>query len=134
VDKSKTTPIPVRLDDVDVELIARLQAATGINRSEIIRRAVHYALVRAQETGSLNHLFGDESAIRDALGLPAHAEDPMAPLIEEFRKLQASPESTGSYDTINPLEPIPLAAEEGKDYLPGASSAPPGTGSRRRNG
>lgn len=134
MDKSKTTPIPVRLDDVDVELIARLQAATGINRSEIIRRAVHYALVRAQETGSLNHLFGDESAIRDALGLPDRAEDPMAPLHDEWTRLQNSPESTGSYGTINPVESMPLAAEEGKDYLPGASSAPPGTGSRRGNG
>jgi hypothetical protein len=42
--------------------------------------------------------------------------------------------TTGSYDTINPLQSMPRAAEEGKEYLPGASDAPPGTGSRSANG
>lgn len=42
--------------------------------------------------------------------------------------------STGSYHTINPIQSLPRAAEEGKEYLPGASDVQPGTGSRSANG
>lgn len=66
-DKGKSNPIPTRFDDDITEMIDRLNAATGLSRAEIIRRAVRFALGRAQQTGSVNFLFGDESVIRDAL-------------------------------------------------------------------
>lgn len=72
---AKSSPIPTRFDDDVVELLDRLHAATGVSKSEIIRRAVRHSLDHAQRTGSLGFLFGDGSAVREALqGGPSEAK------------------------------------------------------------
>jgi hypothetical protein len=39
-------PVPVRLDHRTAELVTELAQASGLNKSEILRRAVRYAIPR----------------------------------------------------------------------------------------
>lgn len=76
---------------------------------------------------------------RDIEAIAENRGESVAVIVREAMRLYMEnhpelPRSTGSYDTINPLQSMPRAAEEGKEYLPGASDAPPGTGSRSANG
>lgn len=42
----KLKPVPVRLDGRESDLVSRIAKATGLNKSEILRRACRFALPR----------------------------------------------------------------------------------------
>lgn len=66
-DKTKSTAIPTRYDADIVEMVERLNEITGLGKAEIIRRAVRFALTKAQREGSLDFLLGDPDQIRKTL-------------------------------------------------------------------
>jgi hypothetical protein len=66
--KKKGDAIPTRFDAEESSLIAELSEATGIPKSEIIRRSVKYALDCARDTGSIDFLRGDNDEIASILG------------------------------------------------------------------
>lgn len=84
-DKNKSTAIPTRHDPDIVDMVERLSEITGLGKAEIIRRAVRFALGKAQREGSLDFLLGDPDQIRDVLKSATLSKetDDSAPLVAE---------------------------------------------------
>ena len=107
-EKPKSKAIPTRHDADVVEMIERIAAATGVSKSEIIRRAVRYTLIEAQKTGSLNFLIGDQTAIDRALD-PRHQA---LARIEEQHPFHYPEQSS---ETLKAAEPPPESTRAPRD-------------------
>lgn len=54
---AKTSPIPTRFDESTLAAIKALQARTGLEVSEVIRRAVNHTLAHIAKSGDVSVLF-----------------------------------------------------------------------------
>lgn len=72
----KGLPIPTRFSTEDQELLEKLAEATGLNRSEIIRRLVSFGLSEAKTRGSIDFLLHENNIAELLEATPKAAEEP----------------------------------------------------------